>query len=118
MRYPQLHICEPQTFAALDEAIDNLFGYDWVIFRSVQAIEAFIQRFDQLGHEISELDSLRVLAFGTATSNRLELSRVHVDVVAPEDVRKDALVEIEIYFGGSDVIQGTNFLNLRAANSC
>jgi uroporphyrinogen-III synthase len=116
--WPRFEIHELQNLGALDEAIDNLFGYDWMIFRSVPAAESFLGRLADLGHEISELDSLRVLAFGAATSDLLEFSQVHVDLVAPEDVRKDALAEIEHYLGGTQTIEGTNFLNLRAANSC
>src|SRR5207302_8024278 len=60
--WPRLHISEPDSFASLDEAIENLFGYDWIIFVSETAIAAFLDRFRELGHEISELDSVRVCA--------------------------------------------------------
>src|SRR5205807_6009337 len=62
--WPRLHISEPDSFDSLDEAIENLFGYDWIIFVSDTAVTAFLDRFQELGHEISALDSLRVCALG------------------------------------------------------
>src|SRR5437879_11555105 len=66
-RWPRLHISAPDSFDSLDEAIENLFGYDWIIFVSETGVTAFLDRFRELGHEISELDSLRVCALVART---------------------------------------------------
>jgi len=60
LSWPRLDIHAPETFAALDEAIENLFGYDWLIFRNLSAVTFFLARFQGLGHQISDLDSVRV----------------------------------------------------------
>ena len=65
--WPEIRISDPESFAALDEAIENLFGYDWLLFRTANAAESFLKRFQKLGHEVSGLDSLRVCAIGEAT---------------------------------------------------
>lgn len=38
---PTIEIVEPESFAPLDEAIGNLYGYDWLIFTSVNGVDFF-----------------------------------------------------------------------------
>jgi len=100
-RWPAFHISPPHSRESLDEAIENLFGYDWIIFVSETAIAAFLDRFRELGHEISELDSVRVCALGESTLAALERRQVHVDVV-PQHFRAARLVQdIAVYVGSS-----------------
>src|SRR2546423_2396953 len=80
--WPQLQIGPPDSFHPLDEAIENLFGYDWLIFVNQTAVIAFLDRFLKLEHEINEMDALRVCAIGESTLAALESRQVHVDVVA------------------------------------
>jgi len=71
LTWPKLDVRAPDNFAAIDEGIGNLFGYDWLIFQSVNAVNFFLRRFQTLGHEISELDALRVCAVGQETVRTL-----------------------------------------------
>src|ERR1044071_7438506 len=41
---PTIEIAEPESYERLDEAIDHLYGYDWLIFTSSNAIEFFLRR--------------------------------------------------------------------------
>ena len=79
--WPKIEIGEAENRAALDQAIENLFGYDWLIFQNSNAVQFFLRRFQELGHEISELDALRVCAVGEGAAGSLERrSQVHVDL--------------------------------------
>src|SRR5215510_3291527 len=69
---PKLEVREPENHAALDEAIENLFGYDWMIFSNANAVTFFLGRFEDLEHELSELDASRVCAIGEAVAGKLE----------------------------------------------
>ncbi len=110
LSWPKLDIRQPETCASLDEAIENLFGYDWVIFRSVNAVTFFLCRLHKLGHQISELDSVRVCALGQETLQQLEESRVHVDVIPDRFSTQLVFAAIETYAGGRAAIHGLNFL--------
>ena len=111
---PTLEIGEPEDYAALDEAVDNLFGYHWLIFSNANSAEYFLRRFQQLNHEISELDSLRLGAIGEATARKLGESHIHVDLI-PERFASAAVFDaIENYVGGRDALRGLNFLIPRA----
>jgi uroporphyrinogen-III synthase len=115
--WPQIEVGEPANYAALDEALQNLFGYDWLIFANVSAAEFFLRRLLNLGHEISELDALRVCAFDDRTRQQLEESHVHVDLVPERPATAGVMAALETYNGGRASLRGLNFLLPRAAVS-
>lgn len=114
---PRIEIVEPDNFAALDEAIQNLFGYDWLIFANPNAAGFFLRRFQNLRHEISELDALRVCALDDGTRQQLEEAQVHVDLVPERFTTDGVLAALETYNGGRDSLRGLNLLLPRAAIS-
>src|SRR2546428_13235871 len=69
--FPKIELETTKPSPALDEAVANLYGYDWIIFKSVAAVECFLGRLEQLGHRVSDLDTVRVCAIGKATVQRL-----------------------------------------------
>ncbi|MDT7687485.1 MAG: uroporphyrinogen methyltransferase / synthase [Acidobacteriota bacterium] len=112
---PTIEIVPPESYAQLDEAIDNIFGYDWLVLTSTNAVEHFLARLATLGKDVGELDGLRVCAIGEATTERLVAAHVHVDVV-PERARAEGVFEaLEHYLGGREQFEGLNFLMPRAA---
>lgn len=114
---PTIQIVEPETFAPLDEAAENLYGYDWLIFTSTNGVDYFLRRFLQLGHDISELDELRVCAIGEATAERLREANVHVDLVPEEFKAEGVFSALKRFIGSAEGFQGRNFLIPRAAQA-
>jgi uroporphyrinogen III methyltransferase/synthase len=112
---PTIEIVEPESYALLDEAIENLFGYDWLIFTSVNGVDYFLRRLETRGHEASELDALRVCAIGEATAFRLREARIHVDVIPEQFKAEGAFAAIASYVGGQEVLNRLNILIPRAA---
>lgn len=112
---PTIEIVEPESYAPLDEAIENLYGYDWLIFTSVNGVDFFLRRMEALKHDVSELDELRVCAIGEATAVRLREAQVHVDVVPEHFKAEGAYAVIENYVGGAQGLARLNFLIPRAA---
>lgn len=110
LAWPKLDIGAPETYTSLDEAIESLFGYDWLIFRNVNAVTFFLTRLQNLGHEIGELDSLRVCALGQDALQQLEESHVHVDVFAEHSSTQAVFEAIETYAGGRAAVSGLNCL--------
>ena len=115
LTWPKLDPAKSELHAAVDEAIENLFGYDWLVLRNVNAVNFLLGRFRELGHDISEMDSLRVCAIGETTIARLEESQVHVDVIPDQFSSEAAFTAIETYIGGRNSLGGLNFLIPRAA---
>lgn len=112
---PTIEIVEPESFAPLDEAIENLYGYDWLVFTSVNGVDFFLRRLKTLSHDSSDLDELRVCAIGEATAVRLREAQVHVDVVPEHFKAEGVYTAIENYVGGSAGLNRLNFLIPRAA---
>ena len=113
--WPRLDIRAPGDCAAIDEAIENLFGYDWLIFQNPHAVNFFFERFQILKHEISELDAVRVCAVGQETVRTLAAAQVHLDVI-PDRFSTPPVVEaIAAYVGGREALSGLNFLVPSAA---
>jgi uroporphyrinogen-III synthase len=109
-RSPQLQVGPPDFFNSLDESIENLFGYDWIIFINKHAVDFFVDRFAHLGHDTDEFDSLRVCAIGKATLAALESRQVHVDVMTRQFAATRVVQEIATYIGSREDLARRNFL--------
>jgi uroporphyrinogen III methyltransferase/synthase len=112
---PTIEIVPPESYAPLDEAIENLFGYDWLIFTSVNGVEHFLRRMEALGKEVGDLDGLRVCAIGEATSERLVAAHAHVDVMPQKFQAEGVFAALESYLGGRELFENLNVLLPRAA---
>lgn len=112
---PVIEIVEPESYAPLDEAIDNLYGYDWLIFTSTNGVEHFLGRIESRGLDVSELDEVRVCAIGAATAECLREASVHVDVVPEQFKAEGVYAALENYEGGRANLEKKNFLIPRAA---
>jgi uroporphyrinogen III methyltransferase/synthase len=112
---PTIEIAPPESYVELDAAIDNLFGYDWLVFTSANAVEHFRRRLEASGKDVSELDELRVCAVGDATAERLADERMHVDLVPQKFQAEGVFNALENFLGGRAALAGLNFLLPRAA---
>ena len=112
---PTIEIRELDSYERLDEAIDHLYGYDWLIFTSVNGVEYFFKRLKTANREVSDLDQLKVCAIGEATADRLHDLHVHVDVIPEEFKAEGAFNALERYVGGREALPGLNILIPRAS---
>jgi uroporphyrinogen III methyltransferase/synthase len=112
---PTIEIAPPDSYERVDEAIEHLYGYDWLIFTSANGVGHFFKRFVARGHGVSELDDLRVCGIGEATAEELQALQVHVDLV-PETFKAEGVFDALLQFtGGREALAGLNFLLPRAA---
>lgn len=112
---PTIEIREPDSYQRLDEALDHLYGYDWLIFTSTNGVEYFIKRLSDRGLTIADLDEIRVCAIGARTAGKLHDAHVHVDLIPSASTAEgvfDALVD---YLSGAEHLRGLNVLLPRAA---
>ncbi|CAN5732611.1 hypothetical protein BH18ACI4_BH18ACI4_09640 [soil metagenome] len=112
---PTIEIGQPESFVFLDEAISHLYGYDWLVFTSVNGVDHFLRRFKASGHEVSEIDDLQVCAIGDATAQRLREAQLHVDVIPHEFKAEGVFEALTRFVGGQEALSGLNFLIPRAA---
>src|SRR2546430_2485585 len=68
---PMIRIAPPDDYGPLDEACKRAGMFDWIIFASANAVDAFIQRLLATPHDLRALKSAKLCAVGPATGERL-----------------------------------------------
>jgi uroporphyrinogen-III synthase len=88
---PVIEIRPPDSFDALDEALNNILQYDWLILTSVNGVEALFSRLEPLGLSIDSLQHLKIAAIGPATEERVQDHGLVVDLVPPRYVAEEVV---------------------------
>ncbi len=112
---PTIEIREPDSYERLDEALDHLYGYDWLIFTSTNGVEYFLNRLTTRNLEIEDLDDIRVCAIGQRTADKLHDAHVHVDLVPSQSTAEGVFAALGEFVGGEERLRGLNVLLPRAA---
>ncbi|RAM49018.1 MAG: uroporphyrinogen-III synthase [Hapalosiphonaceae cyanobacterium JJU2] len=90
---PTIETCLVANFTALDAALAQINTFDWIAFTSRNGINAFFQRLEQLGIEVSVLKNCRISAVGK-DAERLASFGVEVDLVPQEPSPKGIIAEL------------------------
>jgi uroporphyrinogen III methyltransferase/synthase len=88
---PVLETIDPEDWHPVDEAIDVVGSYDWIIFTSTNGVDHFLSRFRARHGDYDALVSTCMAAVGSATAHRLRAAGFPPDLV-PEDFRAEGLV--------------------------
>ncbi|MDP9486538.1 MAG: uroporphyrinogen-III C-methyltransferase [Actinomycetota bacterium] len=92
--FPTIEIRAPEDLGPLDAAIGALDSFGWIVFTSVNGVEAFLGRLRHRGLDLRAVPRrARVAAIGPATARRIEEVGLRVDLV-PEEYRAEALIEV------------------------
>ena len=108
--WPELDVAELNKNFALGEAIDHLFGYDWLILKNERAAECFLRRLIEVKHHTASLDEVHVLAIDEATVAKLVDAHVHVDISLDRHTNNSLVASLRSYVGGEDSLSGLNLL--------
>ena len=92
IEFPTIAIEPPREYAPMDRAIEQLHGYEWLFFTSVNAVEFFFNRLRQIGTNSHMLVDLKVVAIGPQTAGRLEREGVHACFV-PAKYQAEGILE-------------------------
>jgi uroporphyrinogen III methyltransferase/synthase len=85
IEFPVIEIRPPADTAPLDTAIENLAGYDWLIFTSVNGVRYFMERLDASAWDLRLLRA-RICAIGPTTRRAVEALHLKVDLMPAEYV--------------------------------
>ena len=90
--FPTIEIAPPEDWHPLDEAIEKLDSYDWVIFTSVNGVRFFTQRLYEKGINITILAEKKICAIGPRTQRELEKLGLTV-TFCPSEYRAEAVAD-------------------------
>jgi uroporphyrinogen III methyltransferase/synthase len=90
--FPTIEIVPPLRWDSLDQALDQLKFFDWIIFTSVNGVQLFWKRLGERGMKRHLPPSLKVCAIGPATAKGLVEKGVSVDYV-PHEYIAEAILE-------------------------
>jgi uroporphyrinogen III methyltransferase / synthase len=80
---PTVEIREPADWTPVDRALANLSSYQWLVFTSVNGVDALIRRLRQTGRDLRALGSVRLAVIGPATAGALRRYHLEPDLIPP-----------------------------------
>jgi uroporphyrinogen III methyltransferase/synthase len=90
--FPTIEIAPPDDWQPMDEAIEKLDSYDWIIFTSVNGVKSFTQRLKDKGKGVDALVGKKVCAIGPRTQGDLEGMGLTVSFV-PQEYRAEGVID-------------------------
>ena len=88
---PMIRIVPPEDYGPLDEACARAGSFDWIVFSSAHAVDAFIERLLATPYDLRSLKAVKLCAVGPATGERLARYGLKVDLT-PAEYRAESLV--------------------------
>jgi uroporphyrinogen-III synthase len=101
---PVIEIRPPDSFDALDAALQEILQYDWLILTSVNGVEALFSRLEPLGMSVDSLQHLKIAAIGPATEERIQDHGLVVDIVPPHYVAEEVVRSLRKLVKGEKVL--------------
>ncbi len=112
IEFPTIDIVPPENYEELDDSIDKITTYNWLIFTSRNGVKYFFKRFLDKDLDIRELKGIKICAIGTKTAEELKHYGLKVDLV-PDEFRAEGLIQSVQELEGSK-LKGLRFLLPRA----
>jgi uroporphyrinogen III methyltransferase/synthase len=87
---PAIEIGPPADWRPVDEALDRLAEFDWLVFSSSNGVRYLLDRLGTNGRDLRSLGGIRLAAIGPGTSQELSRYYLRADL-QPEDYRAESL---------------------------
>lgn len=95
LELPTIRIEPPSDLRAFAELVQDAHSYDWIIFTSVNGVNAFFDLFYKLYDDAREIGGTRIAAIGPGTAARLKDFHMHVDLQPEEFVAESVVKSFE-----------------------
>ncbi|NLP44637.1 MAG: uroporphyrinogen-III C-methyltransferase [Peptococcaceae bacterium] len=92
LEFPVIRLAEPTNPELLQQAVAKLSQFSWIIFTSVNGVEAFFTELARQQQDIRELAGMQIAAIGPATQKALEEKGLRVTFV-PDEYRAEKIAE-------------------------
>jgi uroporphyrinogen III methyltransferase/synthase len=89
---PTIEVVAPESWQALDRALEVLDTYQWLVFTSVNGVQFFFDRLFKNGLDTRALGHLKTAAIGPVTAQRMRQLGLNTDIM-PESYRAESVVD-------------------------
>jgi uroporphyrinogen III methyltransferase/synthase len=107
---PVIRVLPPADPRRFDEAVRSAGRFDWVVFTSVNGVEAFFRRLDALGLDVRTLGTAKLAAIGPATAAALTARHLRTALTPGRYIAEAVLEEL----AARGEVAGRRFLLPRA----
>jgi uroporphyrinogen III methyltransferase/synthase len=92
VEFPTIEIIPPASWDEMDNAIQIIDSYNWLIFTSVNGVKYFFNRLYEIGKDVRSLKDIKVGAIGPKTAEALYEKGIRTDLM-PDEYRAEAVVD-------------------------
>jgi uroporphyrinogen III methyltransferase/synthase len=78
---PTIEVVAPDSWLALDRALEKLSTYQWLVFTSVNGVQFFFDRLFKNGLDTRALGHLKTAAIGPVTAQRMRSLGLNTDIM-------------------------------------
>lgn len=111
--FPTIEIVPPESYKELDESIDKVETYNWIIFTSANGFKYFMQRLIDKNRDIRDLKGIKICAIGTKTAEAIRNYGIKVDLI-PEEFNAEGLIKAFSLQPSAPSLKGLKILLPRA----
>jgi len=101
---PAIEIQGLADYTELDRAISSLADYDYLVFTSVNGVDAFFRRFFENGKDARDLSGLTTVCIGPRTARQLGRFSVNCDIMPDKFVAESLLEAFPHQMDGKKVL--------------
>src|SRR5262249_10818425 len=96
---PMIRITPPDDYGPLDEVCARAGSFDWIVFSSANAVDAFVERLLAGTQDLRALHGVKLCGVGPATAERIARYGLKMDVT-PAEFRAEAVLRAIAEHGG------------------
>lgn len=93
IEFHTIKIVPPEDWTGLDNAIENIEAYDWLILTSANGVTFFFKRLFERDRDIRDLKGIRICAVGSTTASAIHKYGIKVDLI-PEKFSAEGLIKV------------------------
>lgn len=91
--FPTIKVVPTDNFEQLDNCLEKIEMYNWIIFTSKNSFKFFLQRLLVKNKDLRDLKGINICAIGSKTADELRSFGIKVDLV-PETFSSEGLIDI------------------------
>jgi uroporphyrinogen III methyltransferase / synthase len=95
IEFPVIEIAEPKDLTPLRSALKNITSFQWIVFTSVNAVEACFKQLMELRLDIRSWSNVKIAAVGDTTADALLAHGIVADLIPDQFVSESLVAQFQ-----------------------